>query len=178
MSGRGPGPRSPERLSLASIDGIEAEPDRVLVTVTFEYEAWGDGDIWDVVHAVNAVHRMAHRASERAYARRIRRLAAEVQPEVPPGYDRVRLEHTDTWLLCHGPDRCMAQVCSLHARTDHRMRSWPQHWRADRYLMERVCPHGVGHPDPDDFTLMSGLDGGEHGCDGCCGGAPVPALTP
>lgn len=40
---------------------------------------------------------------------------------------------------------------------------WPQHWRGDRHLMERICPHGVGHPDPDDIN-----PDGVHGCDGCC----------
>jgi hypothetical protein len=38
-------------------------------------------------------------------------------------------------------------------------------------LVERVCLHGVSHPDPDsvahfDRRGISGL--GEHGCDGCC----------
>jgi hypothetical protein len=38
--------------------------------------------------------------------------------------------------------------------------------------MERICSHGVGHPDPDDiaFKFENGLDDamGVHGCDGCC----------
>jgi len=48
-------------------------------------------------------------------------------------------------------------------------------WRSDRRLMERVCPHGIGHPDPDDVAYR--VSRGEpatvavHGCDGCC----VPA---
>lgn len=29
--------------------------------------------------------------------------------------------------------------------------------------MERICPHGVGHPDPDDTNPDT-----VHGCDGCC----------
>jgi hypothetical protein len=43
------------------------------------------------------------------------------------------------------------------------MRRWPQNWRGDRYLIERICPHGVGHPDPDDLNPDT-----VHGCDGCC----------
>jgi hypothetical protein len=30
--------------------------------------------------------------------------------------------------------------------------------------MERICDHGVGHPDPDEFMA----DVWVHGCDGCC----------
>lgn len=56
----------------------------------------------------------------------------------------------------------------------HHMSEWPQNWRHDRALMERVCPHGVGHPDPDHVayvrrahgSLSEGVD--VHGCDGCC----------
>jgi hypothetical protein len=43
------------------------------------------------------------------------------------------------------------------------MKDWPQHYRYDRGMTERICPHGVGHPDPDDRTAN-----GVHGCDGCC----------
>jgi hypothetical protein len=46
------------------------------------------------------------------------------------------------------------------------MRSWPQHWRGDRGIIERVCDHGIGHPDPDDRNRDK-----IHGCDGCCVGA-------
>lgn len=49
------------------------------------------------------------------------------------------------------------------------MRSFPQLWRTDRGVMERVCPHGVGHPDPDE--VYRDIDDFVHGCDGCCEGA-------
>lgn len=51
------------------------------------------------------------------------------------------------------------------------MVTWPMLWRDDRYLMERQCPHGIGHPDPDHMAYARGLglgDQGVHGCDGCC----------
>jgi hypothetical protein len=39
-------------------------------------------------------------------------------------------------------------------------------------MMERICPHGVGHPDPDDleYKRKQGLPdaAGIHGCCGCC----------
>lgn len=54
--------------------------------------------------------------------------------------------------------------CCIHRVSDHHMRSWSQHWRADRRIMERICPaHGIGHPDPDDVSPDR-----VHGCCGCC----------
>lgn len=61
--------------------------------------------------------------------------------------------------------------CVIHNRTDHRMRWWPLKWRGDRGIFERVCRHGVGHPDPDQFPywVSVGEEGqGVHWCDGCC----------
>jgi hypothetical protein len=56
------------------------------------------------------------------------------------------------------------------------MRSFPQHWRDDRGIIERICPHGVGHPDPDALPYLDRVLGTQkagtemqHGCDGCCG---------
>ena len=70
---------------------------------------------------------------------------------------------------------CIVNGCPVHAPSDHSMKLFPTHWRQDRGLMERICPHGVGHPDPDHlaFTLRTaGFEAasveGIHGCDGCC----------
>ena len=50
------------------------------------------------------------------------------------------------------------------------MRSFPQNWRPDwGGFIERICPHGVGHPDPDQPEVDIYVYG--HGCDGCCKGA-------
>lgn len=90
----------------------------------------------------------------------------------------VTLEHSERVMIAHDSDTCIGPVCSLHNRSDHSMRSFPQNWREDRYLMERICPHGIGHPDPDDpricmFDYSDGRNNYElaHGCDGCCEGA-------
>lgn len=55
------------------------------------------------------------------------------------------------------------------------MKDWPTLWRGDRQLMERICPHGIGHPDPDHLAFIAKIDGPDeartesiHGCDGCC----------
>lgn len=70
---------------------------------------------------------------------------------------------------------CATFGCSVHSPSDHGMRDFPTHWRSDRGLMERICPHGVGHPDPDHLSYTRrtlGLDAAYyesiHGCDGCC----------
>ena len=51
------------------------------------------------------------------------------------------------------------------------MRTWRLHWRGDRGIFERICQHGVGHPDPDQFEFwrVTGQEWqGVHGCDMCC----------
>jgi hypothetical protein len=63
----------------------------------------------------------------------------------------------------HAKDKCAGEFCCIHRPSDHHMRDWPQNWRSDRRMMERICPHGVGHPDPDDPTTNT-----MHGCDMCC----------
>jgi hypothetical protein len=77
----------------------------------------------------------------------------------------------------HPAGQCAGRPCCIHNPSDHPMRLFPQSWRGDRALMERVCPHGVGHPDPDDIAYKRERFGPEfanaegiHGCDGCCTG--------
>ena len=70
----------------------------------------------------------------------------------------------------HNKKDCNGQPCPIHNPSDHCMRDFPTHWRDDRGIMERICPHGVGHPDPDDLRIRNGEDSGVHGCDGCCSG--------
>lgn len=68
----------------------------------------------------------------------------------------------------HYADECVGDHCAIHNVSDHHMRTWPQHYRWDRGIMERTCRHGIGHPDPDDYAITNGRDSGVHGCDGCC----------
>lgn len=70
----------------------------------------------------------------------------------------------------HHEMECWGRVCIVHSPTDHPMRSWPLHWRSDRAIFERICPHRVGHYDPDQQAYHDEI--GEswqsiHGCDGC-----------
>lgn len=72
----------------------------------------------------------------------------------------------------HPKDACKGRHCVIHNPSDHHMRDWPLNWRADKYLMERVCPcHGNGHPDPDDLAYHRSVGDdwkAVHGCSGCC----------
>jgi len=100
---------------------------------------------------------------ERQIAKKLR-----IQPE-----SVWQLENTDEILLFNHLEKdCKGRSCVLHKMTDHSMRHLPQHWRGDRRIMERICTHGIGHPDPDQFEYWKerGVDSSEgvHGCDGCC----------
>lgn len=86
----------------------------------------------------------------------------------------------------HDEAECAGRTCIIHSPTHHHMRAFPLHWRADRDIFERICEHGIGHPDPDQFAYWDeiskhGDDGrGVHGCDGCCQPPPEnpEILTP
>lgn len=84
------------------------------------------------------------------------------------------------FLLVHSASLCADDpTCCIHKPSNHTMIDFPQFWREDRGLMERTCPHGIGHPDPDDLAFKKREYGdnydnyafGIHGCDGCCRGA-------
>jgi hypothetical protein len=77
-------------------------------------------------------------------------------------------------LRVHNRALCEGEHCSIHNPSSHHMVNFPLNWRSDRGIMERICSHGVGHPDPDDAAYRLRRDGednydsGVHGCDGCC----------
>jgi hypothetical protein len=80
----------------------------------------------------------------------------------------------------HSPLQCEGRPCVIHHPSDHHMRGWPMLWRADLGIMERTCPHGIGHPDPDDLAFHESLGHdwlGVHGCDRCCT-KPTNAVEP
>ena len=84
---------------------------------------------------------------------------------VPWGKSALRVhKRTD----CLGP-------CAIHSPSEHHMRDWPLLYRSDRNMIERICAHGVGHPDPDQISFwFKTLDAADataesvHGCDFCC----------
>lgn len=81
-------------------------------------------------------------------------------------------------LHTHPASACIDDpACCIHKPSDHPLRDAPLNWRGDRGLMERLCKHGIGHPDPDDLAhkkrTMTATDYRRnayavHGCDGCC----------
>lgn len=72
----------------------------------------------------------------------------------------------------HSSGDCAGEHCCIHNPSMHAMVEEPMILR-ETTLVERVCIHGVGHPDPDSVTYMNQATGqnswGVHGCDGCCG---------
>ena len=70
----------------------------------------------------------------------------------------------------HRAGQCVGEHCWIHNPSEHHMVAWPMSWRADKRTAERVCPHGIGHPDPDDVAFNARIGRGVtiHGCDGCC----------
>lgn len=76
-------------------------------------------------------------------------------------------------LKTHGPKLCKGQNCVLHNPSKHSMVKFPVFIRMDKFtLAERICPHGVGHPDPDSVSFLRKyvplMVLALHGCDGCC----------
>lgn len=76
-------------------------------------------------------------------------------------------------LNTHSPSDCAGdRGCAIHNRpTSHPLNTAPLNWRSDRGILERICEHGVGHPDKDSALYLESI-GREyenvHGCDGCC----------
>ena len=87
--------------------------------------------------------------------------------------EQVRVNETQV-IWAHDSSQCAQDsVCSIHNPSAAAEAIGVRHWRNDRKMMERICTHGIGHPDPDQVSYWKsvGLDTftlGVHGCDGCC----------
>lgn len=75
-------------------------------------------------------------------------------------------------LHTHPPSACAGRHCWVHNPTPSHMMTWAIQWRDDKVTAERVCPHGIGHPDIDDvaYNRSIGRNVTQHACDGCCEG--------
>lgn len=77
----------------------------------------------------------------------------------------------------HPPSECAGQPwgCWVHDPRPHPLDHAPVRWREDKGTAERMCDHGIGHPDPQDAAYWwhtRRRDVTVHGCDGCC--QPLP----
>lgn len=86
------------------------------------------------------------------------------------GNQLIPLEHTTVvFTRSHLKGKCKGTVCTIHNRSDHHLRLWPQQWNPEVYAMERVCVHGIGHTDPDEINQDVVVKFEHEGkCDGCC----------
>lgn len=79
----------------------------------------------------------------------------------------------------HSKKACKGKPCMMHNPVSTHMDDWPVVFRLDRFLFERLCPCGVGHPDPSQFDHWEATGLGwqvVHGCCGCC--HPNPDYRP
>ena len=81
----------------------------------------------------------------------------------------------DAVLVTHDAGECLLDHCPSHNPSRHPLASAPLRWRQDLELMERICPHGVGHPDVDSLNYIDVVEGSgraarlsAHTCDLCC----------
>jgi hypothetical protein len=77
----------------------------------------------------------------------------------------------------HSPQACSEALgCGIHNHpSNHALKDAKMLWRDDRGILERLCKHGVGHPDADSAAYLASIGRSNdniHGCDGCCMGKP------
>lgn len=73
----------------------------------------------------------------------------------------------------HSTKDCIGDhPCAVHNNASiHALCQAPMLWREDRNILERICEHGIGHPDYDSANYLESIGQGYqnvHGCDGCC----------
>ncbi len=77
----------------------------------------------------------------------------------------------------HPTAHCFGEWCAIHRPMPGPWASWPRLWREDRGIMERTCPHGVGHPVAEMVGRVRD-DELDHACDGCpCGPSEQEPVT-
>ena len=69
----------------------------------------------------------------------------------------------------HDPSACEGRGCAIHNHpSDHPLKDAPLNWRTDRGILERICKHGVGHPDLDAALYLASIGKGVENVHGCC----------
>ena len=69
----------------------------------------------------------------------------------------------------HPPTVCAGRTCIIHSPTQNFQSTWPQRWRSDRQIMERICPCGIGHYDIDQADYHKSVGQAWQNVHGCCG---------
>ena len=83
-------------------------------------------------------------------------------------------EYVGELVHVHPEQSCAGPGCAIHARpSNHALMLAPLVWREDRspQILERMCTHGIGHPDFDSAAYFDSIGQATlkvHGCDGCC----------
>ena len=79
-------------------------------------------------------------------------------------------------VVTHNDGHCPLRYCAIHRPSAHHLVGAPLQWREGTGRMERICGHGIAHPDEDflDWVqarrgLLEAAVAGVHDCDGCCG---------
>jgi len=82
-------------------------------------------------------------------------------------------DSTGLKIQTHHSRDCKGENCSIHNPSSHKLDKARQVWDDENKLMQRVCEHGLKHPDFDDVKFnkdaKSNANYGKHNCDGCCG---------
>ena len=74
-----------------------------------------------------------------------------------------------TLRMVHDPADCAGRGCAIHDRpSGHALRNAPLNWREDRGILERICSHGIGHPDEDSARYLESIGHGVQNVHGCC----------
>lgn len=72
----------------------------------------------------------------------------------------------------HPEAACSGRGCAIHNHPSaHPLAFAPMNWRSDKGFLERICIHGIGHPDADSTAYLRSVneyDFSVHACDGCC----------
>lgn len=66
---------------------------------------------------------------------------------------------------------CAQRFCTIHNPSAHPLHQAPRLWDPNISIVLRICPDGIGHPDPDDLRVRDSVDPMiECICEcGCCG---------
>ncbi len=94
-----------------------------------------------------------------------------------PYWGEQYISGTGQRMRVHRAEDCVispeAPWCVIHKPMPGPWSTWRTHWRSDRRIMERICPHGVGHPAAE-YYLYATRPHVDHGCDAC---ACIPAIV-